>query len=210
MSDVIALLPLILFFAAVYFAGRLWRRVRRKSADLSFLPERFCVVDIETTGLDYQRHEIIEIAAIRVNRDSHVHQTFHVLTRPRRKPSARIVEITGITHAMLLAEGRPIAEAMVEFMDFIGADPLVFYNADFDLPFLERYARDHGLRFKDNEVSCALKMARRAWPRRRSYRLSQLARDGGMDAKGAHRALADCRMTMTVYAAASSRLRSRR
>jgi DNA polymerase III alpha subunit (gram-positive type) len=50
-------------------------RYRRKPIDLSILPERFVVFDLETTGLDSAKHEIIEIGAVRVNRDFPVHDT---------------------------------------------------------------------------------------------------------------------------------------
>ena len=39
-----------------------------------------------------------------------------------------------------------------------------------------------------------------------SYKLSELAKAGGIDATGAHRALKDCRMTLIVYTSFVARL----
>jgi DNA polymerase III alpha subunit (gram-positive type) len=47
-------------------------RLRRNRVDISVLPEHFVVIDVETTGLDALRHEIIEIGAVQVNRDSKI------------------------------------------------------------------------------------------------------------------------------------------
>jgi len=55
--------------------------LRPKTPDLSFLPERYIVVDVETTGLEPYRDEIIEIGAIGVNRDSDVHDSWQVLVK---------------------------------------------------------------------------------------------------------------------------------
>lgn len=41
-------------------------RYRKPRMDLSLLPEQFVVVDLEMTGLDSDKHEIIEIGAVRV------------------------------------------------------------------------------------------------------------------------------------------------
>ena len=57
-----------------------------------------------------------------------------------------------------------------------------------------------------NPVSCALLMARKAWPRRKSYRLADIAKVGGFSTSGAHRALKDCKLTITVYGAAATTL----
>ena len=182
-------------------------RHRSGRVDLSMLPEQFVVVDLETTGLDSQNDEIIEISAVLVNRDSEHHTTFRALVRPSRKIPKKITDLTGITQDMIEKEGETLEVVLPQFIEFVGSHRLVFFNAAFDMAFLSKAATRCGLKMK-NQVSCALEMARRAWPGRRSYRLIDLARAGGLSIGGAHRALYDCRLTVTVYAAAASRLRS--
>ena len=206
----LALLVAVLLIAVVvYIATRppsLARAQRPSTSALAPLPERFVVFDLETTGLDWSKHEIIEIGAIRVNRDSTNHDTFQALVRPTRKVPKKITELTGITQEMLEADGDPIAKTLREFLEFAGGLPLVSFNAEFDMSFLAKAAQQAGV-VVSNEVSCALIMARRAWPGRQSYRLADLARDGNLGNDGAHRALEDCKRTLVVYVAAAAKLR---
>lgn len=174
------------------------------------LPERFVVFDFETTGLDCEKHEILEIGAIRVNRDGVDHKTFQCFVIPQKRIGRKITEITGIDRKMVTESGQSLADAISQFQDFIRDLPLVAYNAEFDMGFLHAAEKSLGLPKTKNEVSCALELARRAWPNRGSYKLSELAEDGRLDASNAHRALDDCRMTMIVYAAASSIVGRRR
>ena len=180
---------------------------RPTKVSLASIPERFVVFDLETTGLNAQKHEIIEIGAIRVNRDSAHHETFQSLVKPSKKVPAKITQITGITQAMVDAEGEPLDIAIQEFFSFIGELPLVAFNAEFDMAFLRAAAQQNSITIR-NPVSCALKMARRAWPGRNSYRLTNLAKDGNLSLEGTHRALGDCKRTLTVYVAAASILRT--
>lgn len=160
--------------------------------NLSVLPPQFVVFDLETTGLHSDRHEIIEIGAIRVNRDSDTHDTFQALIRARKRIPKRITEITGITQDLIDKDGEALADALTQFRTFVGDLPLVSFNADFDMAFLVEALRQTQPTVSiANPVSCALKMARRAWPRRKSYRLADLARDGGLSAEDSHRALSD-------------------
>ena len=174
--------------------------------DISHLPERFVVFDLETTGLDSTKHQIIEIGAIRVNRTSDNHETYQNLVLAKRKLPKKIIELTGITDELLKSEGVPIEQALREFADFAGDLRLVSFNSDFDLPFLHNAASQHGLEFR-NPTSCALKMARKAWPKRQSFRLMDLARDGNLSLHNQHRALGDCERALHVYIAAASKLR---
>lgn len=179
----------------------------KSKPDLSILPPQFIVLDLETTGLKPEQHEIIEIGAIRVNRDSNKHDSFQALVKPTTKVPAKITELTGITQAMIDAEGEEPATALRGLHSFVGEHRIVTFNAEFDMGFLHQAAAQHGLRFS-NEVSCALKMARRAWPGRKSYRLTDLASDGNLSMDGEHRALGDCQRALHIYAAAAAKLRS--
>jgi DNA polymerase III epsilon subunit family exonuclease len=180
---------------------------RRKEPDLSMLPNQFVVLDIETTGLDPLRHEIIEIGAVKVNRDSNNHPTYQALIKPSERISKKITQITGITQNMIDKDGEDIESVLKEFIGFIGDLRLVAYNAKFDMAFLRTAAKKYSLKI-NNPSSCALKMARRAWPGLKSYRLTDLANKGGLSTKGSHRALKDCELTITVYTSAASKLGS--
>lgn len=179
----------------------------RLRLNLAPLPEQFVVFDLETTGLDPNKHEIIEIGAIRVNRDSSEHDTFQQLVKPSGRVPKKITQLTGITQAMVDSEGEPLEKALREFLGFAGELRLVSFNASFDMAFLHNAADKYSFTVS-NQVSCALKMARRAWPGRRSYRLTDLAKDGHLSRAGTHRALGDCQRAMIVYAAAAAKLGS--
>jgi DNA polymerase-3 subunit epsilon len=176
------LLPSLVVLLVLAWAWHAWQRRSaakvKRPRPLEVLPEQFITADIETTGLDPSRHEIIEIAAIRVNRDSEWHQTFTGLVKPKRKVSAKVTSITGITNDMLEREGEALESVMVEFLEFVGSRPLVFYNAEFDMGFLVRAARRVSRRI-DNPVASALAMAREAWPDLPSYNLGNLCRTAG-------------------------------
>lgn len=171
--------------------------------NFSMLPRQFVVLDLETTGLDPARHEIIEIGAIRVSLDSKDQLAFGTLVKPEKKIPRRSTEINGITQAMVDTDGRSIQEALAELIEFIQDLPLVAFNADFDIKFLQAAARKHGYVFT-NRYTCALKLARRAWPGLPNYKLINLAKMGNLPVDDAHRAVSDCQRVLIVFTGAAS------
>jgi len=187
-------------------AGRVRAEVDSREPAIA-VPDCFVVFDLETTGLDPESNEIIEIGAIRVNRPSAGNDTFHSLIRPRHAIPKPIIALTGITQLMLDENGRPLDEALSDFLAFIGDLPLVTFAADFDMAFLQNALRQvESRRLVNNPVSCALKMARRAWPFLNSYRLADLARDAAVFTQQPHRALGDSERALLVYLAAAREL----
>jgi DNA polymerase III epsilon subunit family exonuclease len=180
-----------------------WWEVRRRQPrrPRTPLPASFVVADTETNGLNPDRHHIIEIAAVRVV-DGAQQGSFRSLVKlpPRKHLKPKIVEKTGITREILVTEGRELAEVMPEFLDFVGDDLLVFYNAKFDVGFLTRAAAAVG-RPMPQRVACAYEASRAAWPHLRRFRLVDVAAARNVNADGAHRALADCVMTAAIYPA---------
>src|SRR3546814_13292423 len=79
------LLILIVLAAIGYWLYSRSRTGDAPTIDISHLPEQFVVFDLETTGLDASKHQIIEIGAIRVNRNSDRHATYTSLITAKRK-----------------------------------------------------------------------------------------------------------------------------
>jgi len=174
------------------------------------LSDSFVVFDLETTGLDASQHEIIEIAAIRFKKGTNTHDTLEGLVKPKKPIPHRITGLTGITQDMVDRDGEPIRNALEQFKSFVGNLRLVSFNAEFDMAFLQAAAKANGLSTFKNPTACALKLARKAWPGRNSYRLDDLASDGEFNSGIAHRALEDARRALIIYAAATSVLKTGR
>lgn len=193
-----------LILLAVLVALWVWWSSKERSPDLSAVPERFVVFDLETTGLKPHRHEIIEIGAIRANRDSDYHDAFHAYVKPSGPIPKKIKKLTGITDEILNEKGEPLDKVLKEFKGFIGDLPMVAYNADFDRAFLKEAGKQCGINIR-NRTRCALKMARRAWPGLDSYRLSDIAdKSKTLSSESPHRALKDCERALAVYCTAAS------
>jgi len=71
-------------------------------------------------------------------------ERFQTFVNPRRRLEQKIVELTGITDAML-ADAPSIETVLPEFLEFVGDRVLVAHNADFDTGFIREACRKQGL-----------------------------------------------------------------
>ena len=97
---------------------------------------REIVLDTETTGLNYKAGDrIIEVGCVELI--NHVSTTnnlqFYCSTNKIIDESA--IKIHGLTNAFL-NEYPPFKEYVKKFLAFIGNDPLIIHNAEFDLGFI--------------------------------------------------------------------------
>ena len=132
----------------------------------------FVAFDLETTGLSSQHDTIIEIGAA-IMRRGEVIDTFQMFVDPKRKLQPKIIELTGITDAMLT--GAPdISEALPQFLEFVGDRPLCAHNADFDTGFVAAACERLGLTFQPTFVDTLI-LAQNLLPDLGKYKLNIVA-----------------------------------
>lgn len=163
---------------------------------LTYNTSQFIIFDLETTGLDAYRHEIIEMAALKYSNGNFAE--FQFLIKPQQKIPSFITNLTGITQAMVDKHGVSELQALRQFIDFIEDYPLIAYNASFDRRFIAASSEKHSLTVA-NSYQCALQMARKAFPSLSNHKLITVSQSLQLSQSQAHRALADCHLTAAVY-----------
>jgi DNA polymerase III epsilon subunit family exonuclease len=152
----------------------------------------FVVLDLETTGLDPQVDEIIEVGIVRI-KNWQPDAFYHTLVRPSRSLPPRIRSLTGLDDA-LLAREPSWSEVRAAVLDFLGDAPVVGHNVGFDLAFLQRQAGYRPLRAYDTA-----ELARLVLPGLASYRLETLCAQLEVPCRPEHRALADAQATAALF-----------
>lgn len=153
-------------------------------------------LDIETTGVDPARDAIIEVGIVRFRGDE-ILETWSALVNPNRPIPARIVELTGITDAMVQREGLSIGEVVRILERKIGDTPIVGHNIGFDLSFFQ--SLKYPPAFLRNSAVDTFELSSILVPHAQRYALESLALLLGIPLDGAHRALNDARAAAMLY-----------
>lgn len=180
------------------FAGTLPGTGRSQLA----FPETYVVVDLETTGLDPERDQIIEIGALDVAA-GRPGRRFSTLLQPRtpldgQYVSPFITQLTGITNEMLAAAPQP-RQALEAFGRFLGSRVVVGYNVGFDMGFLQQQFQEQLYRPLANDWVDLLPMAQTLFPLWPHHRLNNLASWYHVVNQDAHRALSDVETTEACF-----------
>ena len=172
-------------------------------ADVSLKDTTFVVVDLETTGGRASGDgdnvdAITEIGAVKV-RGGEVLGELATLVDPGRSIPPQIVELTGITSAMV-RDAPKIESVLPAFLEFSRGAVLVAHNAGFDIGFLRAAAERCQIAWPRPPVLCTVRLARRVLTRDEapSVKLSALARLFSAATTPTHRALDDARATVDV------------
>lgn len=162
---------------------------------------REIIFDTETTGIDpRQGHRMVEIGCVELVDRMPTGETFHAYYNPERDMPAEAEAIHGLS-AQFLADKPRFADAVDEFLDFVGDDKLVAHNAGFDFAFLNAE-----LELCAREPICltrkidTLEMARRKNPGGK-HSLDALCSRYGVDRSHRvfHGALLDAELLAQVY-----------
>ncbi|MGH7052683.1 MAG: DNA polymerase III subunit epsilon [Stellaceae bacterium] len=161
---------------------------------------REIVLDTETTGLDPKGgHRVVEIACLELLHHIPTGRSFHRYLDPERDmpEDARAIHGLGID----FLTGQPLFAAIVdELLAFIGPDPLIIHNAEFDLAFLNAELTRLGRPPIGVAHVDTLALARRRFPGAPAS-LDALCRRFALDlsVREKHGAEVDCRLLAAVY-----------
>lgn len=156
----------------------------------------YIAFDVETTGLNPQENEIIEIGALKV-REGRVAERFMEFIRPSAPLSAAITSLTGITDEMV-ADARPKCSVIADFLDFCEDDVLIGHNVIFDYSFMKCSAAAENLPFEKSGID-TLKIAQKVHKDLPSKSLGSLCDYYQIENRAAHRAYHDALATAKLY-----------
>ena len=156
----------------------------------------YVVLDTETTGLSRQNDKIIEIALICFDDGKEVDR-FHTLVNPGIHIPASATRINHIRDQDVAAA--PTIESVIPVIfRLIGNRVVIGNNIAFDLGFLG-YAMPLESPPVYIDYINTVKLARRAFPGRSSYKLVDLVSDLGISDSQDHRALGDVELTAQLF-----------
>ena len=158
----------------------------------------YTAVDLETTGFSPAKDRIIEFGAVRVRNGKPV-KTYSMLINPEREIPTAVTRLTGIDDTDV--NGQPTeAQALPEFLKFIGNDVLVGHNInEFDAPFIASAATRLGLHIPANNTIDTLILSRAIFPNEKRHRLVDLIRRFGIAQVETHRPADDALQTAQCY-----------
>ena len=168
-----------------------------KGKSLIAFPDNYCVIDLETTGLDPEFDGIIEMAAIKVENNKIVDTFTSLINIEDNELDEYITELTGITLEML--KEAPHADTVLsDFLDFVGNYTLVGHNVNFDINFIYDAVKIVLDKTFSNNFVDTLRLSRRLLELK-NHKLSTIADNFNIDYSNAHRALSDCEITYKCF-----------
>ena len=153
----------------------------------------FCIVDIETNGSKIEKHQIIEIAAVKV-KNGRITDTFESLVYTK-EINPHISAITGI-FVEDTKDAPELKTVMMEFKLFLDDAIFIAHDVKFDYNFISLSMQKIGLEPLLNRALCSLALAERTIVSYR-YALSYLNDTLTLNPNATHhRAMSD---VMTTY-----------
>ena len=156
----------------------------------------YCILDIETTGGQFNEEGITEIAIYKFDGHEIVDQ-FISLVNPEKPIQPFVVKLTGINNAMLRSAPKfyEIAKRIIEITeDCI----VVAHNASFDYRILRTEFSRLGYDYRKPTL-CTVELSQKLIPGQASYSLGKLVRALGIPVTDRHRASGDAMATVKLF-----------
>ena len=187
-----------------------YRRARRPYPATPWRRARFSAVDLETTGLDPDRDEIISFASVPVEQGRVVvGEVRTAIVRPRKMPEAATIRIHGLRPADLV-DAPALADAIEPIVESLTGRVVVAHAAWVERAFLGAALREVGLRLAEPVLDTASLASHLLGAgtdgEQQSLELSEAARRLGLPVHRPHHADGDALTTAQLFIAIAARL----
>lgn len=169
--------------------------------------EQFVCIDCEMTGLDKEVDRIIEVAVAKFTFEG-IYDQFETLIDPEMNIPDTSIAIHHITQDMV--EGKPkIYEVLPQLLDFIGRATIVGHGVGFDIELIHGAAKKHNIHstINHNRIIDTLRLAR-LYGESPVNSLERLRQHFNIGEEGAHRAMNDVVVNISVFKHLSKRYSS--
>ena len=158
--------------------------------------KKYAVIDIETTGGNFQKGgKIIEVAIILFD-GKKIIAKFSSLVNPNCRIPPFITKLTGITNIMV--EKAPLFNEIANKINVFTTNSIfVAHNTLFDYNFLKAEMNNINQQF-DRDTLCTLQLSRNLLTNEPSYSLGKLCRSIGIKLENRHRAEGDALATVEL------------
>ena len=164
--------------------------------DLKTFEGTYVVFDLETTGLEANKEEIIEIGACKIV-NGRIDETFATFVKPSKHIPREITELTGIDDSMV--ENAPtINYVMPDFYKFCDSATLVAHNIAFHISFVHNMSKKLSYNFNHPNMD-TMAMAREKLPGLKNYKLGTIVEKLNIVLDNAHRAINDATATAKAF-----------
>src|SRR5215217_145377 len=161
---------------------------------VSTVDEQFAALDVEATGMDPARHEVIEVAVVVFSREREL-ERFVSLVRPRARLSLDTASLTGIAPEELRSAPL-LSEIGATVRRLTAGRPVVGHSVDMDVAMLAA----GGLQVSSPQYDTH-QIATLLLPDLPNYSLAAVAAALGVEAGAEHRALSDALIVADVFRA---------
>ena len=141
----------------------------------SFESVSYIVFDIETTGLNVTKDELIQISAVKIEKGEKI-DSFNEYITPSQPLSDFIKEITNITDEDIV-NSKSLPEVLQNFLDFVQDSVLIAHNITFEMEFLQEKLKNCHYLPLGNTYIDSLELACRIYPDRKKHGLVSLIQD---------------------------------
>ena len=156
----------------------------------------YAIIDIETTGGDYDEEGITEIAIYQYD-GFKITDQFCSLINPKKEIQPFVKKLTGINENML--EKAPVFfEVAKRIVEITRNCIIVAHNAAFDYRILRTEFKRLGYVF-ERETICTINLSKELLPEQKEFSLGKLVNNLGIPVSTRHRAFGDAQATLKLF-----------